>query len=167
VCSFLQLLGAAPLPISAKHFICFPGCFEVRIALVITSISGALFLVSHCFPQDICLTCLQELAGQGAREREGSDHPWAFRAGGVHLSLQIDKAPTANKIALYPKATPLPKEAQSSSAAVRTAQEAYDADRSRKDARSANKTLTEKTNDTVSEKPSQKSSPRSTRRNRS
>jgi hypothetical protein len=33
------------------------------------------------------------------------------------------------------------------SAAVRTAQEAYDADRSRKDARSANKTLTEKTND--------------------
>ena len=53
------------------------------------------------------------------------------------------------------------------SAAVRTAQEAYDADRSRKDARSANKTLTEKTNDTVSKKPSQKPSPRSTRRNRS
>jgi DNA-binding HxlR family transcriptional regulator len=46
------------------------------------------------------------------------------------------------------------------SAAVRTAQEAYDADRSRKDGRSANKTLTEKTNDTISRKPSRKPSPR-------
>jgi DNA-binding HxlR family transcriptional regulator len=44
------------------------------------------------------------------------------------------------------------------SAAVRTAQEAYDADRSRKDGRLANKTLTEKTNDSVSKKPSQKPS---------
>ena len=53
------------------------------------------------------------------------------------------------------------------SAAVRTAQEAYDADRSRKNGRSANKTLTQDTNDTVSKKPSQKLSPRSARRSRS
>src|SRR5258708_33108999 len=46
------------------------------------------------------------------------------------------------------------------SAAVRTAQEAYDADRSRIDGRSANKTLTEKANDTISKKPSRKPSPR-------
>jgi DNA-binding HxlR family transcriptional regulator len=44
------------------------------------------------------------------------------------------------------------------SAAVRIAQEAYDADRSRKDGRSANKTCTEKINDTVSKKPFQKPS---------
>ena len=53
------------------------------------------------------------------------------------------------------------------SAAVRTAQKAYDADRSRKNGRSANKTLTQDTNDTVSKKPSQKLSPRSARRSRS
>jgi hypothetical protein len=53
--------------------------------------------------------CLQTPAGQGAPEREGSDRPQAFAAGGVHLSLQIDELPTANRIALYPKATPLPK----------------------------------------------------------
>jgi DNA-binding HxlR family transcriptional regulator len=50
------------------------------------------------------------------------------------------------------------------SAAVTAAQEAYDADRSRKDGRSADKTLSGETNDTVSQKPSQKLSPRSTRR---
>jgi amino acid transporter len=40
-----------PLPISEKHFICFLECIGTPIiALVITSISGALFLVSRCFP---------------------------------------------------------------------------------------------------------------------
>jgi len=43
--------GGRPYPYLRKHFICFPGCIgALSIALVITSISGALFLVSPCFP---------------------------------------------------------------------------------------------------------------------
>src|ERR1700745_153618 len=49
------------------------------------------------------------------------------------------------------------------SPAVRTAQDAYDAERGHKDGRSPDKTLAEKANDTVF----RKRSPRSTRRNRS
>ncbi len=48
------------LLMSPRHFTCFLGCIGgLSIASAITSILEALFLVLHCFPQDICSTRLQ------------------------------------------------------------------------------------------------------------
>jgi hypothetical protein len=47
--------------------------------------------------------CLQTPAAQGAPEREGSDRPQAFPAGGVHLSLQIDRAHDGKQDSAVPK----------------------------------------------------------------
>ncbi len=65
VCSLLQLLGAGCLVVVVLTHFCealhlFPWMhWGSSRALVILSISGALFLVSHCFPRDICVMRLQ------------------------------------------------------------------------------------------------------------
>jgi hypothetical protein len=65
VSSLLQLFGAGCLVLVVLTHVfeslhLFPWMhWDSGIALAFTSISGALFLVSRYFPQDICSTCLQ------------------------------------------------------------------------------------------------------------